>query len=123
MLAERCLDGSLKVRPHIADILSLFEGASHYWVSSTSEAIANLGLDRPATQRPPTKEETLTTRMSEDASGDGRDVAAAPIRVPFRWTVQNTVLALDTAPIRCLCLMALGLGTPAQHITCGTDFM
>ena len=70
------------VWPHIADILSVFEEASRDWVSLTSEAIVNLGLDRPATQRPPTREETLM--MSEgipgsDQTGSGdRNVGAGP---------------------------------------------
>jgi len=70
MLAERCWDGNPSVRPHIADILPLFEEASRHWVPLTSKEISNLGLDRPATQRPPTREQSLT--MSEGASGDDR---------------------------------------------------
>jgi len=70
MLAERCWDGNPCVRPHIADILSPFEEASRHWVPLTSETITNLGLDRPATRRPLTREQTLT--MSEGASGDDR---------------------------------------------------
>jgi len=70
MLAERCWDGNPSARPQIADILPLFEEASRHWVPLTSEEISNLGLDRPATQRPPTREQSLT--MSEGASGDDR---------------------------------------------------
>ena len=70
ILAERCWDGNPCVRPQIADILPLFEEASRDWVPLTSETIVNLGLDRPTTQRPPTREQTLT--MSESASGNDR---------------------------------------------------
>ena len=63
MFVERCWDRDPSVRPHIADILSLFEVASRHWVSSTSKTIANLSLDRPTTQKPPTRERSLT--MSE----------------------------------------------------------
>jgi len=70
MLVKGCWDGNPSVRPHIADILPLLEEASHHWVPLTSEIIANLGLDRPVTRRPPTREQSLT--MSEGASGDDR---------------------------------------------------
>ena len=60
MLAERCWDGNPSVRPRITDILSFFESASRHWVSSTSEAIRDLGLNRPTIQKPPTREQSLT---------------------------------------------------------------
>ena len=43
---EKCWDLDPSVRPHIADILVIFEAASRGWVSPTAEAIADLGLGR-----------------------------------------------------------------------------
>jgi len=71
MLAEKCWDRDPSVRPHAVDVLFLFEAASSRWVPSTSETIKNLGLDRPATQRPPVTESTFT--MSEAAPGGDRN--------------------------------------------------
>ena len=42
----KCWDLDPSVRPHIADILIIFEAASCGWVSPTAEAIADLGLSR-----------------------------------------------------------------------------
>ena len=63
MLTERCWDGNPSIRPHITDILTLFEAASRHLVSSTSKAIADLSLGRLTTQKTPKREQTLT--MSE----------------------------------------------------------
>ena len=41
---EECWAQAPSVRPHAADILALFETASHGWASPTSEAIANLSF-------------------------------------------------------------------------------
>ena len=82
MLAVKCWDGDPSVRPHVADILPFFEAASHRWVPLTPGTIANLGLDRPATQTPPTRESNSTTsgavwRDDQTESAD-RDVQKNP---------------------------------------------
>ena len=68
MMAEKCWDSDLSVRPLITDILSFFETTSHRWVPPTSEAIASLDLSCPIIQKPPAREPTPT--MSEGVSGD-----------------------------------------------------
>lgn len=65
VLMEGCWDLNPSVRPHIADILKLFETASCGWVSPTSEAIAGLGLGRPTGQNSPMTESADT--ISETA--------------------------------------------------------
>ena len=65
-----CWDGDPSVRPPITNVLSVFEAASPRWVSSTSGVIVNLGLDRPTTQKPPTRESTFT--ISEAVWGEDR---------------------------------------------------
>ena len=60
LLMRNCWDGDPTARPHVAKVLSSFEAASCCWISPTSEAIANLGLDRSiAARRPPTGGSTI----------------------------------------------------------------
>ena len=60
LLMGNCWNGDPTARPHIAKILSSFEAASCRWVSPTSEAIVNLGLDRSIiAQNPPTGGSTI----------------------------------------------------------------
>ena len=64
-MVGKCWDGDPTARPLTADILSFLETASSHWVPPTSEAIANLGLDRPITiQRPPTSESIFTASVA-----------------------------------------------------------
>ena len=57
---ENCWDRVPSIRPHIADILVLFEIVFRGWVSPTSEAITMLTLDRPTSQSTPTIESADT---------------------------------------------------------------
>jgi serine/threonine protein kinase len=85
VLMEMCWDQNPTVRPHIADILTFFEVASHDWTSPTSEAIANLGLDEATSQNSPTTESTFTTFWTafETAGGDHVDPhEARPSSIP-----------------------------------------
>jgi len=75
-LAEKCWDRDLSVRPHVADVLFLFEAASSRWAPSTPEAIASLGLDRPTAKKSPMTESTST--MSEAVRGDDRSGSGDP---------------------------------------------
>ena len=74
-LAEKCWDMDPTVRPHITDILSFFEAASCHWASSTSEAIANISLDRSIIiQESLTGETSFTTSevvRGSDGTGSG----------------------------------------------------
>lgn len=60
-MTEQCWDRDPGPRPHVADLLDLFETASRSWAPPTPEAIANLGLDRPASQNPPMMKSPDTT--------------------------------------------------------------
>ena len=50
ILMEKCWDRVPSIRPHVADILVLFENASRNWVSPTSEVITSLNLGRPTSR-------------------------------------------------------------------------
>jgi hypothetical protein len=69
---ERCWDQNPSVRPHITDILTFFEVAFRSWTSPTSEAIANLGLDKATSQNAPATESAFTTfRVTFGTTGGG----------------------------------------------------
>jgi len=63
---EKCWDLVPSTRPHVADLLDLFESAARGWVSPTLEAIASLDLDRQTSHY--TLAEPADT-MSEITSG------------------------------------------------------
>jgi len=75
-LAEKCWDRDPSIRPHVADILSLFEATSSRWAPLTPEEIARLGLNRPTTKRSSTTESTFT--MSEVVGGGDRTGSGDP---------------------------------------------
>jgi hypothetical protein len=58
---ERCWHETPSTRPHIAEILAMFEADSRGWTSPTSEAIANLGLNQLTSQATTTMEFAFTT--------------------------------------------------------------
>ena len=61
LLMEKCWDLDPSVRPHISDILALFETTSRRWISPTSEAIIELELGRPTSRSTPDTESTDMT--------------------------------------------------------------
>jgi len=73
---EECWDHVPSVRPHIADVLTLFEMASRSWVSPTPEAVANLDLNRQTIQNSPMTEPVGL--MSETEFGTTGGGAVSP---------------------------------------------
>ena len=94
---EKWWDLDPSVRPHIADILIIFEAASRGWVSPTVEAIADLGLSRLASQNPSTIEPADT--MSGTGFGTTGSGSVSPRGVEqllqASGGVEGTVVALQ----------------------------
>ena len=102
LLMGNCWDGDPTVRPRIAGVLSSFEAASSRWVPPTSEAISDLGLDRPITvQRPPTGGSTYMELV---------DLSHCPTR-PFssHFDFQHFYFQVRPGVSAALCLLLVAL--------------